>query len=63
MQNLIVFQAVRNPYRQVGSERRKKLKNTENLIFVDEYTVHKIKIFPMKNWWSEYKRKRTRCRI
>ena len=36
-----------------GFERRKKLKNKENLIHADEFTFHKIKIFLMKNTSSE----------
>ena len=49
MQNLIVFRTVANSGGEFGSERRKKLKNMENLIHADEFTFHKIKIFLIKN--------------
>ena len=63
MQNLIVFQTVTNSDGEFGSEWQKKLKDKENFIVVDEFTVHKIKIFLMKNSFSKWKKKRSRCRI
>ena len=53
MENLILFQTVRNSYGEVGSEWQRKLKNRENLIHTDEFTFHEIKIFLMKNSFSK----------
>ena len=35
--------------REYGSELHKKLKNRENFIRAEEFSFHKIKIFPRQN--------------
>ena len=55
MQNLILFQTVRNSDREFGFQAQKKLKNKENFIDADEFIFQKIKIFLIKKFvlWVE----------
>ena len=49
MQNWILFQTVINSDREFLCQPHRKRMNKQNLIDVDEFTFHKIKIFLMKN--------------
>ena len=53
IQNWILFQTVTNLNAEFECERRKKLKNRENLIHAEEFSLDKIKIFLMKNSLSK----------
>ena len=63
MQNWIVFETVTDSYREFAAKRQKKLKRKENFISGEDFSFHEMKIFPMKNSCSKWKKKRRRCRI
>ena len=53
MQNLILFQTVRNSGGEFVSQRQKKLKNQTDFIFAHEFSFQKIEIFLFKGLSSE----------
>ena len=53
MQNLILFQTVTNSGKKFVSQRQKKLKNKEDIIFAHEFNFQEIKIFLIKGSSSE----------
>ena len=53
MQNLILFQTITNSDGEFVSQPHKKMKNKENFIHADEFSIHKIKIVLNKSPSSE----------